>query len=396
MAQRLCEKCGRMMDEKEFYTTYRTDKYLDGRLNTCKKCLTMHVDNWDPETYKWILEECDVPYVKEKWDNLLEKWLENHDPKKITGLSILGKFLSSMKIKPWGDKRWADTEQLAENARQKKIASLKAQGYSADDIETELQTDRQPVKPKDLTVQAAVDTPEYYDPEQEKDEFSDQLTEEDKMMLRLKWGRGYRSEEWVRLEQLYNDFINSYDIQSAGHKDTLIMVCKASLKANQLFDAGDIEGAQKMVRVYNDLMKSGAFTAAQNKGESGEFIDSIGELVTLCEREGFIPRYYTGGPQDKVDKTLLDLQHYTKTLVTEEMNLGNMIESSLRQIVQDKEREAKIDIEDSDEEADEDAGLFEYQGDILTTDQDHEEYFEERENQRATDEKYLEALAGGK
>nr|DAN98156.1 MAG TPA: hypothetical protein [Caudoviricetes sp.] len=34
------------------------------------------------------------------------------------------------------------------------------------------------------------------------------------------------------MEQLYNDMMSSYDIQGAGHKDTLIMVCKASLKAN--------------------------------------------------------------------------------------------------------------------------------------------------------------------
>jgi len=49
--------------------------------------------------------------------------------------------------------------------------------------------------------------------------------------LRLKWGK-YRDEEWVQLEQLYNDMMNSYDIQTAGHIDTLKMVCKTSLKAN--------------------------------------------------------------------------------------------------------------------------------------------------------------------
>ena len=52
------------------------------------------------------------------------------------------------------------------------------------------------------------------------------------MALRLKWGSNYRPEEWVRMEQLYNDMMNSYDIQTAGHKDTLIMLCKTSLKAN--------------------------------------------------------------------------------------------------------------------------------------------------------------------
>lgn len=36
--------------------------------------------------------------------------------------------------------------------------------------------------------------------------------------------------------------INSYDIQGAGHIDNLKLMCKTSLKANQLIDANDIEG----------------------------------------------------------------------------------------------------------------------------------------------------------
>jgi predicted ABC-type ATPase len=70
---------------------------------------------------------------------------------------------------------------------------------------------------------------------------------------------------------------------------------------------GDIEAAQKMIKMYDVLMKSGKFTAAQNKAENGEAVDSIAELVAMCEQEGFIPRYYTDGPQDKVDRTLQDL-----------------------------------------------------------------------------------------
>jgi polyhydroxyalkanoate synthesis regulator phasin len=75
----------------------------------------------------------------------------------------------------------------------------------------------------------------------------------------------------------------SYDIQGAGHVDTLKLVCKTSLKANQLIDIGDIEGFQKMSKVYDSLMKSGKFTAQQNKAEQADFVDSIGELIELCE-----------------------------------------------------------------------------------------------------------------
>ena len=378
-----CKKCGKTMDDTQFYTSKNLEKYPpDGKMDICKKCLTMHVDNWDPETYKWILQEIDVPYIKEEWNGLLEKY--GKDPKKVTGLTIIGRYLSKMKLKQWNKYTWADTETLEKDSIDKKVLNMKAQGFTEDEIQEQLSIDRTPPKPKELEdVQAPVGTPEYEDPE-EDDDFGDQLTEEDKLVLRLKWGRGYSWEERVRMEQLYNDMMSSYDIQGAGHKDTLIMVCKASLKANQLIDAGDIDGFQKMQKAYDSLMKSGKFTAAQNKGESGEFVDSIGELVALCEREGFIPRYYTEGPQDKVDRTLQDLQQYTHTLVTEEMNLGNMIEASLREIVKDREREANIDVEDSDEDED----LFNYQHPELT-EEDYQEYEDMKESERDKDEEML-------
>ena len=371
------------MDDTQFYTSKNIEKYPpDGKMDICKKCLTMHVDNWDPETYKWILQEIDVPYIKEEWNGLLERY--GKDPKKVTGLTIIGRYLSKMKLKQWNKYTWADTETLEKDSIDKKVLNMKAQGFTEDEIQEQLSIDRTPPKPKELEdVQAPVGTPEYEDPE-EDDDFGDQLTEEDKLVLRLKWGRGYSWEERVRMEQLYNDMMSSYDIQGAGHKDTLIMVCKASLKANQLIDAGDIDGFQKMQKAYDSLMKSGKFTAAQNKGESGEFVDSIGELVALCEREGFIPRYYTEGPQDKVDRTLQDLQQYTHTLVTEEMNLGNMIEASLREIVKDREREANIDVEDSDEDED----LFNYEHPELT-EEDYQEYEDMKESERDKDEEML-------
>lgn len=384
--QHFCKKCGKTMNDSEFYTSKNVEKYPpDGKMDICKKCLTMHVDNWDPETYKWILQEIDVPYIKEEWDVLLEKY--GKDPKKVTGLTIIGRYLSKMKLKQWSQYSWADTEALEEEQRMRKINQMKAQGMTGEEIETELATDRTPPKPKILTEpQEAVGTPEYYDPSEADDDFSDELTEEDKVMLRLKWGRGYRPEEWVRLEQLYNDMMASYDIQGAGMKDTLIMICKTSLKSNQLLDCGDVDGAQKMIKMYDSLMKSAKLTAAQNKAESGEFIDSIGELATICEREGFIPRYYTDGPMDKVDKVLQDLQHYTYSLVTEEMNLGNMIDASVRAIAQDKEREAKIDVDGGDEEDNE---IYDYPEDKVLTDADYEEFEEMKQQEAEKDKEYL-------
>ena len=145
--------------------------------------------------------------------------------------------------------------------------------------------------------------------------------------------------------------MSSYDIQGAGHIDTLKLVCKTSLKANQLIDMGDVEGFQKMSKVYDSLMKSGKFTAAQNKAETGEFVDSVGELIELCERQGYIERFYIDQPNDKVDLTIQDMQRYTRTLIEEETNLSNMVEQALKQIQkedEDAENNQETDIVDDD------------------------------------------------
>ena len=207
----------------------------------------------------------------------------------------------------------------------------------------------------------------------------------------MKWGKSYRPAEWVQLEKLYNDMTESYDIQTAGHFDTLKLVCKTSLKANQLLDLGDVDGAQKMIKMYDSLMKSGKFTAAQNKGENGDYIDSVSELVAMCEKDGFIPRYYVDGPQDKVDRTIQDLQGYTRTLIMEEQNLGEMIEAAVRQIQQTKENEAILDADAAgDDEAFENQLFDENQA--FLNDDDFAELRDQIDDEAEDDEDFINSL----
>ena len=352
-----CEKCGKTMSAENFYTSNNLEKYPDdGKLSQCKKCITMHVDNYRPETYLWILKEIDVPYIPEEWNKILQSYITNN--RKITPMSIIGRYLSKMKLVQWENARWADTEKLQELANKRIRDTMTRQGYSMSEIEEAIQkgTVIIPEKVEESAEAGSVSngpTDDYFarmSGADQDDDLDADLTDEDRKYLRLKWGKAYKPEEWVALEQLYNDMLASYDIQSAGHIDILKKCCKTSLKADQLLDIGDVEGAQKMVRMYDMLMKAGKFTAAQNKGESGEAVDSLSELFALCEEDGFIPRFYTDGPKDKVDRTLQDIQSYTKSLVTEELNLGNLIENAVKQIELDKLKEAEMDADAADDD----------------------------------------------
>ena len=352
-----CDKCQRTMRGTEFYGSNNLEKYPEGKLHQCKKCLTMHVDNWDSSTYMWILEECDVPYIPEEWNKLLQKYAS--EGKTITGTTIIGRYLAKMKLKQFRDYRFKDTEFLQQMADHKVEETMKRQGYEAAEIakvieQSHISTPERPTPPP-LTIPnsnnadgVSLGTEDYFaEQNSEYDiDIAADLTDDDKRYLLLKWGKSYTPEEWVKLEQLYNEMMQSYDIQSAGHIDNLKLLCKTSLKSNQLLDIGDVDGAQKMLRMYDSLMKSGKFTAAQNKAESGEYVDSISELVAICEKEGFIPRYYIDQPGDRVDETIADLKGYTHSLVVDEMNLGNLIESAVKTMAREEAKEEDEDIED--------------------------------------------------
>ena len=382
MAQFYCKTCRRTMEENEFYQSYRLDRYPEGRLPECKKCLTRHVDNYDPETYKWILEEIDVPYIEEEWTSLLSRYSAN--PSKMTGMTVLGRYLSKMKLKQYRDYRWEDSERLNEQVQQRKAEVMARQGYSGDDIEKVLAEGTMPERPtiEKKEEEKPADPIDMLEP----DGFADDLTEEDKKYLTLKWGKTYRPYEWVQLEKLYQEMMAAFDIVTPAHEDYLKLICKTSLKCHQLIDLGDIEGFQKVSRVYDTLMKSAKFTAAQNKAETGEYVSAIDELVLLCEREGFIPRFYISKPNDRVDETLADLRTYTHRLVTEEMNLGNLIENAVRTMAREEAKEEDLETTD-EQELDLDAISKE-----VLSDEDFVEHANFLEEEQAADAEMLDKI----
>ena len=379
-----CEKCNRTMGEENFYGSNNLEKYPDGKFKICKKCMTMHVDNWNPDTYLWILQEADVPYIPDEWNKLMASYAR--DKSKVTGMTIVGRYLGKMKLKQFKEYRWKDTEFLQEMANNKIEQTMKRQGYDAQQIATAINkaTFEIPTEPLEepqftnISDNSLSETEDYFaQTNGAQDDFNDDLTDEDRLYLRLKWGKAYKPEEWIYLEQLYNDMMESYDIQTAGHIDTLKFICKTSLKMNQLIDIGDIEGFQKVSRVYNELMKSGKFTAAQNKAETGEFVDSVGELIELCEKEGYIERYYIEKPNDKVDFTIQDMQRYTRTLIEEETNLSNMIEMALKQNAkEDEDEKNQLDAHIVD-----DADLSIEELEKSLKDEDFEDFEEFKENE---------------
>lgn len=217
-----------------------------------------------------------------------------------------------------------------------------------------------------------------YVSEDEIPDLAAELTEDDKKYLLMKWGRMYTANEWVELEKMYKDMENSFDIQDADTISALILICKLNLKANHALDQGDYDGFSKLSRSLEAMRKSAKFTAAQKKEEKVDAVDCVGELVSICERDGFIPRFATDIPQDKVDITLKDMNDYVQRLVTQDLGFGQQIEDALKKIQIQKELQEK------------DTGLWTDDNDTVE-DTDYQAFFDEIEAQKEQD---LQVLTG--
>lgn len=384
----ICQKCQKLMDEKQFYKKHDGEPYI-----ICKKCLTMHVDNFDEESYLWILKELDVPYVEEQWNTLRTRAYDK-DPKKVNGSSVLGKYLATMKIKQWSKYHWEDTEVIkAEKELRKQEIKKQEEVFKANVKERFEKGEISEAQYKTLTTieeQAEAGTlyaapnqnedvigkdnfyrNDDYMSEEELDDIGGGLTSEDKKAMALKWGRLYKPSEWVDLEKKYQEMRKSFEVKDSDTEGTLLVICKTYLKMNQALDAGDIETFQKLSKVYESLRKSAKFTAAQNKEAENDFVTSIGEAVAYCELHGHkIPQYKIEEPLDRIDVIINDMKEYNKSLIYSDTTLASQIEDYLKRLK--IMQQIKVDRQNNTEEL---------------TDKDYEEFLEQKAEEKEESKK---------
>lgn len=367
MDQCYCEKQDKWLKSGEFYT------YRDGsKTKMCKKCLTMHVDPFKPETYTWLLKEMDVPYIEGEWKTLVDKDFAKKGPKKMSGTAIFGKYISKMKLQQFKNYRWADTEKLRHDLNEKNAAARREETEADKEFKEELQkkfdageiseAEYKTLMPTEVQNEQVnpTTTEEVYNASMAGNAYDEtkfinekdlpdpaaELTDEDKIYLAMKWGRVYKPNEWVTLERDYKNMMDSFDIQDADTKSSLILICKLNLKANQALDEGDYDGFAKLSRELGNQRKLANFAAVgRKKDEKTDFVDSVGEMVAYCEKYGGqIPEMKITAAKDVVDTIITDQQNYLKSLVYSDPSLAREIEDYIKnkeiQAQQKKDREA--------------------------------------------------------
>ena len=371
-----CIKCGKTKKETEFF------KMKSGeRCDFCKTCLTMHIDNRKPETFKWILEMFDVPYIESVWVEQTNKQYQKN-PKKFGPSSVIGQYIRTMNMAQYAEYSYKDSDDInygkriiakriqeeknidpeyEENLKKRfENGEISEAAYhtlslsNVNSFEIEKYVDAGNFTLDDLAVPEDFSYINKGNNEVEKEEVPafrkdieldyenqilDELSDEDMQYLLVKWGITYTPTEWVKLENTYQRYASEYEL-NVDREETLKQICKLSLKMDKTLDVDDFQGYQKLQTSIDALRKSSKFTEAQNKEEQTRDIDSIGELVAFVEREGgIIPQFEDPieYPQDKVDFTIKDMKNYVNRLVKEELGLGDLIESYIETLKKKKD-----------------------------------------------------------
>ena len=330
-----CPTCRKTMEAKQFFKTKREGKYPSGYLQECKSCATMGIDDRDPETFLSLLKEIDVPYIPKEWRSLLVK----KDPK--SG-SIFGKYVSKMRINQFKKYGWADSQNLLEEERESLMSMLRQSEGSETEAEKkadELLDISSLPEPEANKIQARTLVPaaaDMYGLTPETSKYG--LTAKEIAELQIKWGTDYREDEYLRLEQQFNDMCEAYIIQDPIAIAQARKICKLDLKMDKFLDIDDTESMSKISRQYDLFVKTANLAPIQQKDRQ-QTTFAISQLAYLIEKEGgFIPKYYVSEPKDKIDEILKDMQDYTAHLVRGETGLETMLENAEQLLASEEDR----------------------------------------------------------
>lgn len=339
-----CPDCRKSLDERNFFKTSRLNKFPNGILPKCKNCITLKVNDTEPATFLGFLKEIDVPYIPGEWRGLLSK----KDPR---AGSILGKYVSKMKLNQFKKYRWEDSKKLTQDENEAIISALKNENVSQTDAERQLEQLTSLKECAPSTSMGAMVTggtqsiAALYGLTPETSKYG--LSQEEIDALKKTWGTDYLEEEFYQMEQLFHDMKQAYVISDPIALSNAKSICKMTAKMNKFLDIDDVESATKMSRQLDLFIKSSNLAPQQQKDRSSSTY-SISQLAALIEQHGgFIPTYYQDKPEDEIDNLLIEMQKYTERLIRGEPQIEDLVKNQADLLKKYELPEENIDLDDA-------------------------------------------------
>lgn len=285
-----CEQCGNSLSGTGFLRT-KSPLFPDGVLNLCKDCVARLVKE-HPNDLQFADKLCqwaDIPFNPEEWIKLYE----------ANGKDTFAVYHALYQSDDRRDIVWADLNE--------KWVELQKKGDLEDAV--------------------------------------DLFSAEKFRQLQQKWGPHYDEEEINYLEQLLNGMLQTQNINGKLQMDQAVKLCKISLIIDQRIRAN--ENFKDELANYDKLVKIADFTP-KNVKNANDF-DSAGEIFAYLEKTGWMNKYYDNVDRDIVDKTMKNIQAWTRHLYVNETGIAEDIQNRIEALKAAKELESQIDMATNEE-----------------------------------------------
>lgn len=157
--------------------------------------------------------------------------------------------------------------------------------------------------------------------------------------MKVKWqGADYTPEEFVYLEDLYNNLLKSQNILPGLSQSFALMLCQLILKANN--NLRENKPIKEITAEIKNIMGLAGFETKGSKN-TGDF-DTMGELVYWLEKTGWQPRYAVAESKDEVDIVIKDTQAFLRRLVLGEPGLADQVQQRKEAYIASKQLESEV------------------------------------------------------
>jgi transcription elongation factor Elf1 len=255
-----CARCNTEKSVTQYYTSYDLDLNPDGKMAYCKQCLREMIINdrgeIDIDKVKETLRKIDRPFIQMYWDSALE------DDKDTWGVYLKNIALNKKNA------TWEDSDGLSN------ITGIGTDYY-------------------DIDV-----TPE----------------------MIQRWGKNHSGEEYIILEQFYQDMKRANNIETPQDENYLKKLAMISLKMDEELEQGNYDEVKKLGDLYSKYMADSKFRAMdKTEADKTGGIRNFGQIWMECEKDDFIPpwehyRKLKGIKQDIVDKSIMHIENFTLKL----------------------------------------------------------------------------------
>lgn len=262
-------ECERELVETKFYMS-DSPMFPSGRVPLCKDCIKKLINNDDINSVYSVLQVMDIPFFYDYWQACVEK-----NPTNPFGNYVR---MANSRINQFKGARWKDStfeKNIRKEETQSEISSLKY----------DLIGNFKPTR--DMLV---------------------------------RWGTKYSPEQYIKLENFYQDMKLKNNIETPQEEDYLKKLAVISLKLDEELEAGNYSQAKSLGDLFSKYMADSKFRAMdKTEADKTGGIRNFGMIYAEVESDDFIPpwehyRKIKGLTQDIIDKAIMHIENFTLRL----------------------------------------------------------------------------------